>query len=175
MRLNIGCGPDIRPGWVNIDRDVYFGLDWRGDVLTGLPWPDETFDGAVANHVLQMVAYPDIVPWLNEVRRVLKPDARLRLLVPDLLGAISAFHDRSAGWFPIDDTLEPDINGKLCLYVSQAGATRSVFTGPWMTNLCDRALFADSVVIESSATLGPSWLTELDSRHHESIIVEARK
>lgn len=36
-RLNIGCGLDVRPGWVNIDR-----VDYGGNQLCDLnryPWP----------------------------------------------------------------------------------------------------------------------------------------
>lgn len=194
MRLNVGCGRDVRDGWVNVDCNQYdtWPLSFidasllRGDVppangvyladvRSGLPFRAQSFDGAVANHVLQMVAWPDLVGWLDEVRRVLKPDTWLRLLVPDLVGAFGAYQGFDPGWFPISDEHERSIDGKLCMYLSQAGATRSVFTSAWLSELCARAGFDEVAVIPGPFTCGPDWMTALDSRMHESLIVEARR
>ncbi len=173
MRLNAGCGPVTPESWVNVDADAYPGA-MHCDVLDGLPFDDETFDGAVAHHVLQCVAWPSLERWLDEVRRVLKAGAWLRITVPDLLGAVAAHADGRAEWFPIDDKIEWSIDGKLCVYVSQAGATRSVFTGFWLVDLCERAGFTN-VWPSDGSTGGPPWLTDLDSRLDESIVVEAQR
>lgn len=179
MRLNVGCGLVDADGWVNVDSDDYPHA-LRCDVLDGLPFDDETFDGAVAHHVLQMVAWPSLERWLSEIRRVLKPGAMLRITVPDLLGAVSAFDDGRAQWFPIDDRIESSIGGKLCVYLSQAGSTRSVFTLGWLCELCDRAGFGfvhgSTYALERKVkTCGPTWLTDLDTRLSESIVVEAQR
>jgi predicted SAM-dependent methyltransferase len=173
MRLNLGCGPVTPGGWVNIDRDHYDGLQWRGDVVEGLPYPDHSADGAVANHVLQMVAWSELVSWLTEVRRVLQPFARLRILVPWLAVSFDAYRDNDRDWFPIDPLHEPSLDGAFCMYLTQAGATRSLFTEPWLIELCERAGFREAHRCEFRQTNGPPWLTWLDSRERESLIVEA--
>lgn len=177
MRLHLGCG-DVRPvGWCHVDpfpsspEHVIVADPARGP----LPWPDGTFDGAVAMHVLMMVPWPDLVPWLVEVRRVLKPGGVLRLSVPDLLAAFDAYDEHQPDWFPIDPAIEDSIDGRLCVYLTQAGATRSVFTGPWLAELLARAGYRDVVEHdEPGVTCSPhQWMLDLDTRWDESIYVEA--
>jgi predicted SAM-dependent methyltransferase len=199
IKLNLGCGPHPAPGWVNVDSFQWpewpnhiiracpgtrrrfppdTELPYLQDVLDGLPWSDGFADGAVAHHVLQMVSYPDLVPWLREVQRVLKPGAWLRMTLPDAEGAFIAYRTNDRAWFPIDPVLEPSTDGALCLYLNQAGATRSVFTLHWAVQLCERAGFSNAhahgIPETKATTMGPAWLTELDSRLPESIVVEAR-
>ena len=57
----------------------YTGLDVLGD-LTALPFPDMTFDAALNIVTLEHVTDPRRV--LSEISRVLKPGARLLLVVP---------------------------------------------------------------------------------------------
>lgn len=175
-RLNIGSGPIVRDGWTNVDRDRYPGAV-RGDVLAGDLGSRGMAEGAVAHHVLQMIGWPDLVPWLDHVRGALRYGGYLRLSVPDL---------RLAGdWLdgfgpppPISDDHEASMDGKVCLWVSQAGATRSVFTGPWLVELCLRAGFRDAAVQPHGCSHGPEWLTSLDydpDRSSESVYVDARR
>jgi SAM-dependent methyltransferase len=173
MRLHWGCGPKPPTGWVNSDRDDH-GQDHVGDIRYGLPWDDDTFDHVVSHHALQMLSWPELVPALAELRRVTRPGGWLRLSVPDLLAAVSAHETGDADHYQIDDANETTIDGKLCLYVSQAGATRSVFTGLWLEELCVRAGWVNPQRVGFCVTSSP-WpeLTSLDSRPAESIFVEA--
>ena len=175
MRLNIGCGPVLLEDWTNVDPDPQWGADFRS-LIAFVP---DSADGAVAHHVLQMIAWPDLVPWLTEVRRVLKPGAVLRISVPDLY-RVRDWLDRP--WDeddlpPIADEHEASKDGKVCLWVSQAGATRSVFTDSWLMELCQRAGFARALSTNYQSTrLGPPWLLDLDhlpDRSTESVYVEA--
>jgi SAM-dependent methyltransferase len=192
-RLNIGCGRQVHPEWVNADTDAYdtWPADYRilfegdtdapqaGDVIQlagpGFPWPDSTFAGIACHHVLQMIPYPQLVPWLAELRRVTEPGGWLRVSVPDLMRAISAHRRNDSAWFPIADDLEPTVGGKFCLYLSQAGGTRSVFTVPWLRDLLERAGWqAPQVAYPGTQSDGtPEWLHQLDSRPHESVFMEA--
>lgn len=172
-RLNFGCGPMVVPGWINSDRDDH-GQDHVGDIRDGLPFRDDSFDYVVAHHALQMLAWPELVPALAELRRVTRPDGWLRLSVPDLLGALFAYEVGDPDHFQIDDAHEKTIDGKLCLYVSQAGATRSVFTPGWLERLCVRAGWSHTHHVVFCVTTSP-WpdITGLDSRPGESIFLEA--
>jgi SAM-dependent methyltransferase len=44
-------------------------------------FPGETFDYAIASHVIEHV--PDVIGWLAEIAAVLRPDGRLILAIPD--------------------------------------------------------------------------------------------
>lgn len=168
-RLNVGCGPVQPDGWLNLDPDE----QWSAGV-----WPPDRWleaEGAVAHHVLQMVAWPDLVRWLDVVRLSLEPGAWLRVSVPDFPGAYAAALDGDSDWFPIADELEPSIDGKLVCYLTQCGATRSLFTGPLLCDLFRRAGFVEVHETGHARTSGPVWLTQLDSRPAESIYVEGRR
>lgn len=174
-RLNWGCGPDQPEGWFHSDLVGWkTGQHHVGDIAAGLPWPDGFFHYAVSHHALQMIPWPQLVPTLSELRRVIAPGGWLRLSVPSLLGAMQAWEDDDSRWFPIADEIERSIDGKLCVYLSQAGATRSVFTERWLCELMERAGFLEPKVAGCLVTDGLAGICDLDSRCYESVYVEAR-
>ena len=87
-RLNWGCGTRPEPGWINSDRKQGPGIDISCDIREGLPLADGSIDYAVSIHALPEVPYPDLVPVLEELHRVLKPGGVLRLGLPNLERAI---------------------------------------------------------------------------------------
>ena len=69
LKLNLGCGKDLRRGYVNVDFTA-------GDVqwdLRKVPWPwlDNSADEILMWHVLEHL--PDTTDAMTEVRRILKP------------------------------------------------------------------------------------------------------
>ncbi len=72
-RLHWGCGGSAAPGWINSDRGEYPGVDLVCDIRDGLPLAGESVDYAVSIHALPEIPYGDLVPALQELRRVLKP------------------------------------------------------------------------------------------------------
>lgn len=84
MRLNLGCGRDIRDGWVNVDQhpapgvDLVFDLD-RSDKVE-LPWPDDTFTDVYLSHLIEHLHHP--LPLFEEVWRVTQPDATMVVRCP---------------------------------------------------------------------------------------------
>jgi SAM-dependent methyltransferase len=80
-RLNLGCGTDIRSGYVNLDAAALPGVDVVHD-LTVLPLPLD--DGAFAEVLCQDVLehLPDYPRLLGEIHRVLRPGGRLVVRSP---------------------------------------------------------------------------------------------
>jgi SAM-dependent methyltransferase len=79
-RLNLGCGRDIRDGYVNVDSAPLPGIDLVYD-LNDLPLPfeDAQFAEILCQDVLEHVDY---LPLMRELHRVLRPNGRLVVRSP---------------------------------------------------------------------------------------------
>ena len=81
-RLHIGSGPQILPGWVNIDNVRYPGVDRVLDINRGLPFRDVRY--IFAEHFIEHLSLNETMYFLRECRRVLRDDGILRLSTPEL-------------------------------------------------------------------------------------------
>lgn len=80
-KLNIGCGPDIKKGYVNLDFVDQPGVDVVWD-LEKFPWPfkNNEFEIIYASHVLEHVN--DFEKALLEIKRIAKNNAIIKIRVP---------------------------------------------------------------------------------------------
>ncbi len=53
MRLNLGCGDDIKDGYVNVDTTKLPGVDVLADLNDQLPFKSESVDQIVMKSVLE--------------------------------------------------------------------------------------------------------------------------
>mgnify|MGYP006289761473 CR=1 FL=1 len=84
IKLNLGCGNDVREGYVNIDRYNNTGLvDMKADIGK-LPFPDASVSEVFTNHVFEHIGINDIYGVLDEWKRVLKPNGKLVMNLPNL-------------------------------------------------------------------------------------------
>lgn len=84
-KLNIGCGRDIKPGYINIDIAKLAGVDVVCDISKEkLPFQDNEVDEVVCIDILEHV---DLIFALREIHRVLKPAGKLTLRVPHFTSA----------------------------------------------------------------------------------------
>jgi glycosyltransferase involved in cell wall biosynthesis len=97
VRLNVGCGPDIRAGYLNLDFNANPGVDVVCDVRH-LPFDDASVDEILANDVLEHFPFAETLDVLREWRRVLRVDGRIVLRVPNLEGLIELYKTRPRGW-----------------------------------------------------------------------------
>lgn len=81
LKLNVGCGRDVRPDHINLDFVDLPGVDVRHD-LDQIPWPlgDNTFDTIICHHVLEHVK--DFHAVIMELHRIARPGATLEVLGP---------------------------------------------------------------------------------------------
>ena len=79
-KLNLGCGENIKEGWVNLDSAALPGVDVTHDIeKIPFPFKDGEFDEILCRDVLEHVEY---IPTLRELHRILKPGGVLRIQVP---------------------------------------------------------------------------------------------
>lgn len=83
-KLHLGCGRDIKAGWVNLDHKEGPGIDVVADLddcaNQPLPFEDDTFDEILASHLLEHLQNP--LPFLQELHRISKPGAQAVFRVP---------------------------------------------------------------------------------------------
>ena len=83
--LNIGSGGAKRRKCLNIDINwdlLLSKIDVAADMMH-LPFKDEAFKGVLASHVLEHIAIWGHEACFHECWRVLKPNGRLYIEVPD--------------------------------------------------------------------------------------------
>jgi SAM-dependent methyltransferase len=107
-RLNLGCGPDYRPGWVNLDHDSRFSPDVEHD-LDRFPYPfaDGEFDLVYCSHILEHLEH--LIEALAEVERILRPGGVVHVRVPHFsngIGYNDPTHRRFFGWFTFHQILD---------------------------------------------------------------------
>ena len=81
MKLNIGCGTDIKEGYINIDIEDYKGVNIKHD-LNKFPYPfaDNTIEEVYMEHILEHLDNQQKV--IEEVYRILKPKCKFTLIYP---------------------------------------------------------------------------------------------
>jgi len=173
-RLNWGCGRHPAAGWINSDRKEAPGIDISCDIRSGLPLPDAYFDYIVSIHALPEVPYPDLVPTLVELRRVLRPRGVLRLGLPNLEEGIDAYRRGDAAYFVIPDEHARTIGAKLIAQLVWYGYSRTLFVREFAVELLERAGFSEVHEVPLGTTLSAyPEIVSLDDRPGESFFVEA--
>ena len=91
MKLNLGCGRNIRAGYVNLDKVELDGVDVVHDLNTfPYPFDDNRFDEIYCSHVLEHVN--DLVKVVEELHRITKLYGRIKVIAP-YFASQGAFND----------------------------------------------------------------------------------
>jgi len=90
-KLNVGCGGQKLPGFVNLDKIDYPHVDIQFDLEKCASWNqmryrdgsavlDSTFDRMVLSHVIEHIV--NLLPMMEELWRVMKPGGKMAVLCP---------------------------------------------------------------------------------------------
>jgi len=117
-KLNMGCGPYTKEGYVNLDAKKLSGVDIIHD-LNEYPYPfkDDEFGEVLCHHVLEHL--DDIVQPLEEIWRITRHGARIMIEVPSFPG-IGAVVDPTHKSFYTFGTFDYFTESSLFPYYSKA-------------------------------------------------------
>ena len=111
-KLNLGSGPNCLPDWENIDNSFnaklsthpilkellykikilpkeYYDIKWPSNMITSdirfsLPFENNTVDFIYTSHTLEHMEHYEATEVLRNCYRILKKDAIIRIILPDL-------------------------------------------------------------------------------------------
>ncbi len=108
MRLHLGCGKrNFGKDWVHIDCADYPHIVSYD--VKNLPFKDDSCELVYASHVMEYFDREEAILVLNEWRRVLKPNGKIRLAVPDFRAMATLY---ISGKFNLQSFLGP-LYGKM--------------------------------------------------------------
>lgn len=137
MRIDIGAGDALEPGWISWDlRD--------GRDASALDAGDSTVDEIRASHVLEHVGHRKTLSVLREWRRVLKPGGRLFVAVPDFEAIVGHMAHTAETGAPADPQCELYIMGG---QVDERDYHRAIFSEEKLRSLLASAGFDRIAVV----------------------------
>ncbi|MDE2111507.1 MAG: methyltransferase domain-containing protein [Alphaproteobacteria bacterium] len=172
--LNLGSGPRGRADarWINIDGFQDRNVDFLLDIVRPLPLPDAAFAGVFCEHVLEHFSQEDGEKIAREIFRVLSPECRFRVVVPDAETIIRAYCDSP-------DVLRGKRGGTAAeavnSYFRQRYEHQFLYDWPTMEQMLRRAGFG--TVIRQKCGRGdlPELILDDPKYEWESLYVEAVK
>jgi len=180
--VNLGCGPNIDKGFVNVDSGWVPGLDICCDITRGLPFSDNSVGGIFSEHCLEHLSLEHGRALLRECWRVLAPKSVIRIILPDLELYVRAYakHLDGAGQvaFPNEyfaNRSNVSLPVALINELFYGSGHRFIYDFQVLSDLLKEAHFHE--VEKRSFGVGSDERLLIDSpgRRSESLYVEARK
>lgn len=84
IKLNLGCGTDLRIGYINVDIRSDVGADLVHDITRQFPYSDGVADEIVARDVIEHLTLSQQEQLFTELHRLLISGGNLHLRVPDI-------------------------------------------------------------------------------------------
>jgi predicted SAM-dependent methyltransferase len=173
--LNVGCGPNMFPGFIQLDWDWLPGMDLCWDVRRGLPFVDRALQGIYSEHCLEHLELADTRAVLKEFRRTLDPGGLLRIVLPNAGLYLDLYHRAKNGEgvsFPY-----PEPGFTPLMYVNKVFSGyghRYGYDAETLSQLLREAGFSDIREQRYRAGQDEMLLIDNEARSVESFYMEAR-
>ena len=162
IRLNVGCGPDLKKDWINIDHVAQkTNYDFVCQNILE-PFRTPPADFILINHVLCTMNYQNALEVLKNAHIALRTGGKLQVIDMDLLKAFDSYNF-NPNELPIKSGSD---DYKLCMHISGFSTRLSIYTPRLLKELLLITGFREVVVLGNS---------KHDLRPLESVIVEATK
>lgn len=103
IRLDFGCGPHKREGFLGVDSRPFVGVDVVCDLASDRwPWADGSVEEGHASHFLEHLTAPQRQHFFNELYRVLKVGGTCQIITPHW-ASNRAYGDPTHQWPPVSE------------------------------------------------------------------------
>lgn len=113
LKLNLGCGGDLKPGWINVDlaldsppmadaaaAPTFINYDLRREILLD----ENSCELIYSSHFFEHLEYADSLRLLRQCYRLLRPGGIFRISLPDFKGACAAYLKDDYSYFDLVDS-----------------------------------------------------------------------
>ena len=94
IKLNLGCGHDLRKGWINIDVKSWVGADVVSDIRDLDYDKFSDMDMVFANQVFQYLSYRDVARVLDSICKNAHEGTVIWISVPDFKQRVDRYSNR---------------------------------------------------------------------------------
>lgn len=171
VRIELGSGPKKGSnGWITVDL---YGADISWDLRNGIPLPDNCVDHLYTSHMLEHIPYKNLIAFLSECNRILKPGGSLSVCVPNAAFYIKAYVQNKE--FRKNDYFDParvDTGSFIdqVNYIAYMGGQHNyMFDEQNLVNTIKKANFKIVLIREFDINI------DIESRRFESIYAKAIK
>jgi predicted SAM-dependent methyltransferase len=175
LMLNVGCGPNPRKDFINLDYNWSPGIDICWDITKKkYPLKNHSLEGIFTEHCLEHISLQDCEKNLSEFHQLLKPGGTLRIVVPDGELYVDIYQRRKNG----ENIKMPHEQG----YITPMARINGIFRNHGHQFIYDFDTFkillekADFRNIKKEAFMkgrDPRLLIDMEWRSDESLYVEA--
>jgi Methyltransferase domain len=103
LKLDFGCGPNKREGFLGVDAIAFPNVDVVLDVTqTPWPWSDNSVEEAHASHFVEHLTGAQRQTFCNELFRVLIPGGKCTIITPHW-ASCRAYGDPTHMWPPVSE------------------------------------------------------------------------
>ena len=183
--LDVGCGRNTHPEFINLDYLWHPAVDVCWDITRGLPFADGALDGIFSEHCLEHFPLTVGLRILRECRRVLKPGATARIVVPDAGLYLRIYQEQMSGnvslRFPFqereafEDISTPILSVNRVYYYDRESlfGHRTMYDAALLGELLKKAGFGEAQKAAFQNGRDKALLIDSPERACESLYVEA--
>jgi predicted SAM-dependent methyltransferase len=92
VKINAGCGADIRPGWINCDIQPFAGIDFVADIRKPGWYRGDTAEMIVLQKVLEYIPRSSTLDVLKNIHAILRKEGVLEIRTTDLAAVTKAMY-----------------------------------------------------------------------------------
>lgn len=102
LKIDLGCGPHKREGFVGIDSMKFDGVDIVADLTKKWPLKDNSVSEIHASHFVEHLTADQRVHFCNEAWRVMKTGSKATIICPHW-ASCRAYGDMTHQWPPVSE------------------------------------------------------------------------